>query len=239
MRALISAAVGAAITCGATFGFVAEAAATPARLIILRHGEKSDPYRLCEIGRRRARALVEQYLGRDAERSYFAPGTAPEAIFTISIHTVETASPLANSWELPQAFYSVLPVGKAPKLFDSDLAKRTKQAAEALLNNPRFDGKTVVVVWEHNHIADASLPPGRRALTLRQALNLDQLPGVPETWPDNTYDYFWIVDYKPGNPVPVSFRMEKQVFTGKYADLPHNDWGQPEGLDVRETDCEP
>ncbi len=215
------------------------ASATPARLIILRHGEKADPYRLCETGRQRARALVKQYLGKDAQNSLFAPGTVPEAVYTISIHTIETASPTANSWDLPLVFYSVIPAGKEPKLFETDLARRSKQAADALLTNPRFDGKTVIVVWEHNNIADASLPPEQRALTLRYALNLDRLPGVPETWPDQTYNYFWIVDYAPGSPIPTAFKMQKQVFTGPFASLPQNDWGQPDGLDPEATDCQP
>lgn len=221
------------------FASIQPAAATPARVIILRHGEKSDPYRLCEVGRQRARALVKQYLGKGAEHSLFAPGTAPEAVYTISIHTIETASPLANSWDLPLVFYSVIPAGKEPKLFESDLARRSKQAAEAILTAPRFDGKTVIVVWEHNNIADASLPPEQQALTLRYALNLNRLPGVPDTWPDQTYDYFWIVDYAPGSPIPIAFKMQKQVFTGPFASLPHNDWGQPDGLDPQETDCQP
>lgn len=235
---ITAALMAATLSLGALAAGISAASATPARLIILRHGEKADAYRLCETGRQRARALVKQYLGKGAANSLFAPGTAPEAVYTISIHTIETASPLANSWDLPLVFYSVIPAGKEPRLFDSDLAKRTKQAAETLLTDPRFDGKTVIVVWEHDHIADASLPPERRALTLRYALNLDRLPGVPETWPDQTYDYFWIVEYAPGSPVPTSFRMEKQVFTGPFAKLPQNDWGQPDGLDPAETDCE-
>ncbi len=236
---LLSSLVAATVAwAGACLALSSPAAATPARIIILRHGEKSDPYRLCEVGRQRARALVKQYLGKDAQNSLFAPGTAPEAIYTISIHTIETASPMANSWDQPLVFYSVIPAGKEPKLFDSELARRTKQAAERLLTEPRFDGKTVIVVWEHNHIADASLPPGRKALNLRSALNLDKLPGVPETWPTETYNYFWIVDYAPGSPIPIAFRMEKQVFTGPFANLPQNDWGQPDGLDPESTDCQ-
>ncbi|WP_341991983.1 histidine phosphatase family protein [Azorhizobium sp. AG788] len=237
MRLFWSTVIAAAALIAQTLAMVQPAGATPARLIILRHGEKADPYRLCEMGRQRARALVKQYLGKDAQNSLFAPGTAPEAVYTISIHTIETASPTANSWDLPLVFYSVIPAGKEPKLFERDLARRSKQAADTLLTDPRFDGKTVIVVWEHNNIADASLPPAEQALTLRYALNLNRLPGVPETWPDQTYDYFWIVDYAPGSPIPVSFKMQKQVFTGPFASLPQNDWGQPDGLDPESTDC--
>jgi hypothetical protein len=33
--------------------------AEPARVIILRHGEKQDKYRLCDVGTRRSRALAD------------------------------------------------------------------------------------------------------------------------------------------------------------------------------------
>jgi hypothetical protein len=66
-----------------------------------------------------------------------------------------------------------------------------------LMVNPLLQGKTVVMVWEHRHIANKKLEDNfpREAVTLRQLLKLDLLHGVPETWPSGTYDYFWIVDY--------------------------------------------
>ena len=42
--------------------------ATPARIIILRHGEKANAYKLCDIGRERAEALITTYLGRGAAK---------------------------------------------------------------------------------------------------------------------------------------------------------------------------
>ena len=38
--------------------------AAPARIIILRHGEKADKWKLCDIGQERADALAANYLGR-------------------------------------------------------------------------------------------------------------------------------------------------------------------------------
>ena len=51
-------------------------------------------------------------------------------------------------------------------------------------------------------------------MTLRQLLELDTLKGVPETWPDDNYDYFWIVDFDQGANMPIGFRMVKQEFDG-------------------------
>ena len=73
--------------------------------------------------------------------------------------------------------------------------------------------------------------PGE-AVTLRQLLQLDTLKDVPETWPSSNYDYFWIVDFAGGSTTPTGFRMVKQEFGGRYAKLPSNDWGAPNGLTV-------
>jgi hypothetical protein len=88
------------------------------------------------------------------------------------------------------------------------------------------------MVWEHKHIANAKLErsfPGEK-VTLHQLLGLDKIKDVPDTWPDGTYDYFWIVDYANGAGTPTGFRMVKQVFGGTYAGVPQNDWGAPNGL---------
>ena len=98
-----------------------------------------------------------------------------------------------------------------------------------MLNAPRYDDKTVVMMWEHERIAKPELEaefPGEQ-VTLRQLLHLDQVAGVPDRWPDETYDYFWIVDFAPGNPVPVSFRMVRQVLAAPFDSLPSNGWGEP------------
>ncbi len=65
------------------------------------------------------------------------------------------------------------------------------------MQNPALNGKTVVMVWEHKHIANEKLEAKfeGEAVTLRKLLKLDILPGVPKTWPSDNYDYFWIVDF--------------------------------------------
>jgi hypothetical protein len=103
---------------------------------------------------------------------------------------------------------------------------RNREAAEDLLLSQQYVDKTVLMIWEHFHIASAALEAefSGEKVTLRQLLNLDQIAGVPTTWPDNVYDYFWIIDYKTGNPVPQSFALVRQVFTAPYAGLPAADW---------------
>jgi hypothetical protein len=218
--------------------WLAPAFATPARIIILRHGEKAGAWKLCGVGQARADALAATYLGRNAAQSLFAPGEEPAAFLAITLHTLELAAPAAGTWSMPLTLYAA-PPGREKKAREVTINRRTQEAAAALLGNPAWQGKTVVVVWEHDHIADAKLEhafPGE-AVTLRQLLHLDTLKDVPETWPSGNYDYFWIVDYAGGSTTPTGFRMVKQAFGGRYAKLPSNDWGAPNGL-TSESECD-
>ena len=216
-----------------SLGSVVEA--VPHRLILLRHGEKSNEYALTAIGQQRSLALRANYLGQGAAQSLFPDGTRPAAICAITLHTLELLSPAAQSWGIPIQLYSVVPSdGWTQDEEVHQLNQRTQEAAHDILTNPQWDGQTVVVVWEHDHIAREALEqqfPNER-VTLRQLLNLDQLPPsaqVPTTWPGDNYDYFWIIDYDtPGSAIPTGFTMQKQIFHSPYQQVPSNDWGQPE-----------
>ncbi|MFZ5691840.1 MAG: histidine phosphatase family protein [Pseudomonadota bacterium] len=208
-------------------GFASPALALPKTVIILRHGEKENDFALCKVGVDRSLALAAQYLGQGAKQSLFAPGDRPAAIFAITLHTLELASPAAATWEMPVTTFSAVPLPGIDLTPQINL--RTQQAAGALMDDPRYDGKTVVMVWEHRHIADKALElkfPDQK-VTLRQLLNLDKLPDVPETWPGQTYDYFWIVEFGTGGSrVPVSFRMQRQQFAAPFDKVPSSEWGK-------------
>jgi hypothetical protein len=136
--------------------WLAPALAEPARIIILRHGEKAGAWKLCGVGQARADALAATYLGRNAAQSLFAVGEEPAAFLAITLHTLELAAPAAATWDLPVTMFSVLPQ-KGADVFDKAFDRRTQEAAAELLANPAWQGKTVVMVWEHKHIANAKL----------------------------------------------------------------------------------
>jgi hypothetical protein len=209
--------------------------AMPARIIILRHGEKADKWKLCDVGQERADALAVNYLGRGAAKSLFAPSEQPGAFFAITFHSLELAIPAAATWNQPIVLYAVpREKGMDEEEVTEGLNRRTQEAAHDLMVDSRWQGKTVVMVWEHKHIANKKLEDNfpREAVTLRQLLKLDQLQGVPETWPSGTYDYFWIVEYgNQRSEVPTRFRMVKQELGTPYDDVPSNDWDQPNGLE--------
>ena len=206
--------------------------ATPSRIIILRHGEKADEWKLCGVGQQRAKALAANFLGRGSKNSLFSTGEQPAAFYAITLHTLELASPASESWQLPITLFSVVPEPEKKKEVSiKSLNRRTEQAVEALMADPKLDGKIVVMVWEHRHIANAKLEAGSdRKITLRQLLKLDALQDVPPTWPGDNYDYFWIVDFAGGSSTPTGFSMVKQSFESPFDKLPTNEWDKPNRL---------
>jgi hypothetical protein len=212
----------AAILCA----LVLPAIALPKTVIILRHGEKESVSALCKIGIDRSLALAAQYLGQGAKDSLFPSGERPAAFFAITLDTLQFVSPAAATWGMPVTTFSAVPLPNIDPLPQLNL--RTQQAFGALMDDPRYDGKTVVMVWNHRHIADKAIAlkfPDQK-VTLHQLLNLDKLPDVPDTWPAQTYDYFWIVEFgTAGSRVPTSFRMQRQQFAAPFEKVPSSAWG--------------
>jgi hypothetical protein len=209
------------------------AQAQPSRVIILRHAEKLNAYALCDLGRERANALAKQFLGQGATQSLFAT-ERPAGFMAVTLHPLETISPAAQSWGLPVIDYSVVPNKDADDDdAEAEINARTQEAARDLMSKHEYDGKIVVVAWEHKHIASRKLEKDYRGqdVTFRQLLRLGQ---APESWSETNYDYFWIVDYAPGNPNPVKFQAVKQTFTSPFDAIPAPDWeaAEPKHLEA-------
>lgn len=206
--------------------------AAPARIIILRGGEGADAWKLCEIGEQRAKALALTYLGSNALKSLFASGDEPAFFFATTPKTAALASPSVASWNKPIILYSAIP-GSNEEDFTKALNRRTQEVARNVLANPTLQGKTVVMVWESEHIASEALEAKfeNEAVTLRQLFKLDILPGVPKTWSSTNHDYFWVVDFPPNSIVPTKFSMVKQEFGTSFPHVPANDWDTQDGLD--------
>lgn len=208
------------------------AKAVPRRIIILRHGEKANSYALCGVGVDRSLALARYYLGKGSAKSLFAPGESPAAFFVITLHTLELASAASRTWGAPLIDYSVVPLPGSVADATQALNERTREAATNVLTDPRWNGKTVVMIWEHKHIANKKLEAQwKQSVTLRALLHLDAFGKlVPRTWSGENYDYFWIADYAGGTTTPTAFHVVKQVFPAPYQDVPANDWKMPEML---------
>jgi hypothetical protein len=220
------------LTLGAALLVWAPAYAEPSQIIIARHAEKGNSYALCDMGNERAQALVHQYLGRGASASLFPADHGPDAMLAMTMHTIDTITPAAQSWSLPVIAYGVMPKDETK---DEEENARTQEAARDVLTGPAYAGKTVVMIWEHKRIANSKLEKKHPGVTLRQLLHIDQVQDadVPSDWPKETYDYFWIVDFARGNPIPVKFRMIRQEFIAPFNDLPANAWDTPETAHIK------
>lgn len=212
------------------------AISAPARIVVLRHGEKENAYALCDVGQDRSLALKARYLGKGAEKSLF-PTAPPAAFFAITLHTLELIAPSADSWGLPVTTYAVVPL---KSMSDAEttvwLNRQTQRAAAEVMTDSRWRGQTVVMAWEHKHIANHKLQKSESdaLIELRQLLKIDQLPEpyrhrVPHTWSGSNYNFFWIIDYDTSGQ-PSAFNIMRQDFTARFSNLPNNDWGAPEGL---------
>jgi hypothetical protein len=187
------------------------------------------------MGVRRAEALAKQYyLGKGTRRSLFG-ADQPAAFYAITGHTIKTISPTTDSWSLPV----LLPSTDKGHFLDKDELEnqQTRDAARDVLTNPSFDGKIVVMTWEHKRIAneqlDATYPSD--PVTLRRLLKLHlyaihhRSEEIPKTCSGKNYDYFWIVDYAdPASSEPSKVTIVKQNFTAPYEKVPDNEWKVPE-----------
>jgi broad specificity phosphatase PhoE len=210
-----------------------EALAAPRRVILLRHGEKADSYALTPTGQERAKALAAQFLGHDAVSSLFAHGERPAAFLSMTLHTIELIAPASTSWGMPSTSWLAVPDAN-DETDTPNFNARTREAARTLFKTRAWNGKTVVICWEHHHIADDELEaqfPGER-VTWRQLLRLDRLPSpyreqVPRKWEGKNFDYFWIITFDRAGR-PKTFESRLQDFTAPYDAVPANLWGEPE-----------
>ncbi len=231
--------IGVFIACAGVLLSLTAAYGLPKRIILLRHAEKIDGGGLCHIGERRAVALKEQYLGKGAQKSLFGAGEQPAVFYAITGHSKDTIQPTSDSWGNDVA---LMVPDKNYKRQEGWEDLWTKQAAKDVLTNKDYNGKVVVMAWEHHRIADATLPEGD---TLRHLLGIDSYAdndakNWSKNWCGSNYDFFWIVDYDPGAnydpksgpPTPIKITPVKQDFIAPYDDVPNNKRGDPEPKDA-------
>lgn len=170
MKNIFLASFAVAVCFSAPF-FSLEALATPAEIILIRHGEKpATGNDLNERGYQRANALVG-FFETDARVTRFG---LPVAIYAMapkqgggSLRAIETVAPLAKSLNL--------------SVNDNYTRPEVQAVANEILNNPAFDGRMVLICWEH-----AEIPPLAQALGATLA---------PLSWKGSVFDRAWVIDF--------------------------------------------
>jgi hypothetical protein len=149
-----------------------DAKSYPARILIIRHGEKpsdAEMVGLSEEGKERAKALHKLFEKSDERPD---PFPRPDFIFATkdskkSHRPRLTVTPLAKKLEL-----------KIDDRFaNADFAK----LANELLSESKYAGKTVLVGWHHGIIPQLAAKLGAK--------------DAPDTWKDAVFDRVWQLDY--------------------------------------------
>jgi hypothetical protein len=150
----------------------AQAFAQPSQIVIIRHGEKTDPSNeLNTEGCERAFSLMHFFLKNPLVEQYGSPvaiyAMRPNSIDG-SVRPIQTIAPTANQLKLPiQDKYTKL-----------DYAPIVQE----ILNSPAYQDKTVLIAWEHDAI------PG-----LAQAFGVT-LDASQTSWAGKVFDEAWVIN---------------------------------------------
>jgi hypothetical protein len=149
--------------------------AAPAQVLIIRHAEKPDTGDdLSPAGYARANALAWYFEKTPAVLQH---GT-PVAIYAMgyeastSRRAVETVAPLAKALGLP--------------IRSQFLRDQFQKLVSEILSAPGYEGRTVLICWEHNVIPEIAQAFGAKT--------------APTTWPGDDFWDVWRLDFT-GNDV--------------------------------------
>ena len=161
--------------------FAASAAfATPAQVIMIRHGEKPDTGPdLNARGYERANALVGFFTTNPAMTEF---GT-PVAIYAMAVKE-NIAADGSSQLSSKRPIETVTPLAQKLGLsIDTQFAKTdVNGAVEDIMSNPAYDGKMVLLCWEHNMI-----PVFAQAFGATSA---------PTSWDGAVFDRAWVLTFK-------------------------------------------
>lgn len=156
----------------ASFGLVGSACAKPARIIIIRHAEKpAEGNELSLKGRQRAAALVPYIL------------ETPELLKDVPLVAIYAQGPKKEGSSV-RSIQTVKGIAEAAKLTVIDKFTRDDFPAmfAEIRKNPAYDGKTVLICWEHKVIPDIATAFG--------------VENPPHRWHGDSYDRTWVITFK-------------------------------------------
>lgn len=149
--------------------------AKPSHVILIRHAEKLEDdseQHLSTKGKERAAALVPYFMNRetlpkitDLRAIYAQKPPHPERS---SLRPIETVQPLADALKL-----KVLTPWKRDEY---------KGLVREIMQNPRYDGKTVLICWEHNLLVE-----------IAREFKPDN---PPSDYPGKRFDRTWIITFQ-------------------------------------------
>lgn len=144
--------------------------ARPQQIIIIRHGEKIDDLHsdLSVQGCQRAYALTN-FFSKYSSNVVAIFAQQPSRLGR-SIRPIETVAPTAEALHI--------------KINNFYLKNEADTLAKEILTNPSYNGRTVIVSWEHTEI-----------ISLVSALGV-VLPPKLQVWPGTVFDQAWVLTDK-------------------------------------------
>ena len=162
--------------------------AKPAQVFIIRHAEKPNEGNTLSLkGFERAAALAPFFMGTS---EYLKQGT-PVAIYAMkpsdedsSVRTIQTVSVLSAALKL--------------NIIQKYLHDQFPDMATEILNNPEYDGKTVLISWEHKVIPGIATSLGAH--------------DVPAKWNGEVFDRVWVLSYEADGSVRFHNHPQRLMF---------------------------
>lgn len=166
----------------------APAAAGPAQIVLIRHGEKPPEGNGLDVpGQERAAAYVAYFQIRP-EMLQFGK---PVAIYAQgaksaekSQRPVQTVKPLADALKLP--------------VIDKYTREEFAKMVQEIQNNRAYDGKMVLICWEHHVILNIAKAFGARDL--------------PERWHGHVFDRSWVLTFASDGSVGFRNLPQRLMF---------------------------
>jgi hypothetical protein len=147
--------------------------ATPAQVLIIRHAEKDEGTpNLSADGYQRAQLLVNYFETTPAVTQYGTP---------VAIYAMAPKPGDPQSTERPIQTVTPLAQALGLKLNTSYTKKESDALVQEILSNPAYDGKMVLICWEHNAISDVVASFG--------------VTPQPAPWPDSDFGSVWEINY--------------------------------------------
>lgn len=151
--------------------------ATPAQVILIRHGEKPPVGNgLSPEGQNRALALVSFFTKAPEVLKYglpvaiYAPRPGTE---DSSVRSIQTMTPLASALKL--------------SIHTDYEHEQYAQMVEEVKSNPAYTGKMVLICWEHKDIPEIARAFGAE--------------GALRKWHGDVFDRAWLLTFEPGGRV--------------------------------------
>ncbi len=165
---------------------VLQLAAVPAQIIILRHSEK-DPVT--------AQLVNPQGLERAAALAYYLTST-PYLLNFGPISAVFSSRQIDQSDRIiPRTIETMMPVAEFLQLpiHSPFNGYQTEEMASFIMNSPKYNGKNIVICWNHSSI-----------INLLSAFGY-LWPFNTSKYPDCRFDFVFVLTFPQTNPYPLAY----------------------------------